>query len=93
MEICSVTFECFKGSEYTTYRGYCRGLLRSINENNLTWREKRDLESVFERLDLIFGMSDDENNEYIIGYLNSGRYIQFEKVVRVTKDLFPFTGC
>jgi hypothetical protein len=92
MEICSVTLDAFKGSAYNTYRGYCEGLLRSINENTLNWREKKDLESVFERLELIFGMSDNENNEHIIGYLSSGRYIEFEKVVRVTKDLFPFTG-
>jgi hypothetical protein len=92
MEICSVSFENFKSSEHPTYNGYCIGLLRSLNENNLTWREKRDLESMFERLELIFGMSDEENIKHIIEYLESGRYLEFEKVVRVTKLLFPFTG-
>jgi hypothetical protein len=92
MEICHVTLDAFKGSAYNSYRGYCQGLLRSINENTLSWREKRDLELVFQHLELIFGMSDDENNKHIIGYLSSDRYLEFEKVVRLTKDLFPFTG-
>ncbi len=92
MEICTVTLDTFKASEYDTYRGYCRGLLRSLRDNNLSWREKRDLEQLFEQLDLIFGLDEKETSKHILDYLESGRYREFEKVVRLTKDLFPFTG-
>jgi hypothetical protein len=92
MEICTVTLETFNGSVYNTYQGYCRGILRSIKHDELSNREKHDLAVIFDRLELIFGMSIDDTNNYILEYLESERYLDFEKVVRVTKDLFPFTG-
>ncbi len=92
MEICTITLDAFKRSVYNTHQGYCRGLLRSLRENDLSKREKYDLSEIFAHLDLIFGMDEKETSGYILGYLESERYDEFERVIRLTKDLFPFTG-
>lgn len=90
--ICEVSFKTFRESEYSTYNNYCKGLLRSIKENYLTKREKMDLSIIIEEMDLIFGMDENETNRYLLEYLESDRCVEFEKVVRITNDLFPFTG-
>lgn len=90
--ICEVSFKTFKKSEYTTYNNYCKGLLRSIKENYLTKREKIDLSVILNEMDLIFGMDENETNRYLLEYLESDRCSEFEKIVRLTNDLFPFTG-
>ena len=92
MEICTITLKTFRGSVYNTYQGYCRGMLRSLKHNELSKREKHDLSVIFDGLELIFGMDITDTNRYILEYLESERYSEFEKVVRMTKDLFPFTG-
>jgi hypothetical protein len=92
MTICEASLKRFKKSGYSTYTAYCTGLLRSIRVGNLSKSEKFDLIQILQELDLMYGMSEDDNNYYILAYLESGRCGEFQNVVEMTRILFPFTG-
>ena len=92
LEICSITVDLTRKSPYYTHKAFCKGLLRSIKAENLSGWEKASLVKIFERLEHIFGFQSAEMNDYILAYLESDRIEEFERVVLMTRMLFPFTG-
>ena len=92
LAICEVTFKNFKNSMWVTYANYCKGMAMSLKTGELSKLDKRHLLVIYDELELLFGMSDAEKAEYIHRYFESGRWGEFEVIIRDTKKFFPFTG-
>lgn len=92
LTICEVSVELFEKTEFQTYANYCRMMNMSLKDNNLSRREKSDLIIISERVDKIFSLGKKLTAEYIVSYFDSGRHLDFERSVRLTKEFFPITG-
>lgn len=43
-------------------------------------------------LNKIYGLNAKETGEYIADYFDSGRYMELQKLVMLTKEIFPIVG-
>lgn len=91
LEICSISHEYYKKTNFLTYPEYCVGMGKSIKVGSLNRREKVDILTIISGLDKIFGLTTEENGMYINKYFNlkPSQYIDFQDVVITTKKLFP----
>lgn len=92
LTICEISLPMMKRTNYSTYGAYCRGVGWGIKHGVLSGKEKDDIATIFGRLNLIFGMSNDETADYIDKYFSLDMFKNYERSVRLTKEYFPFTG-
>jgi hypothetical protein len=90
--ICEITTELFKKTSCTTHGGYCRLLRYSINDKNLSYREKLDIIEVINALKIIFEMKDEVAFDYFVKYLNEEKFSKFESIVFATRSYYPNSG-
>lgn len=57
-----------------------------------TMTQKMDVIFIAEELRKIYGLGPKECGEYIADYFNSGRFLEFQKLVMLTKEVFPVIG-
>lgn len=87
--ICETTIHMVKKTNYSTYRGYCRGIARAIDMEYLSGTELSDINQLHRILTLYFGMSYNENKKYIENYFLLDLWKEYELSVRLTFDYFP----
>jgi hypothetical protein len=88
MSICEVSLELFKDSMYSTYINYCKGMSMSIDNGNLSKKEKHDIIKITNYLDLLYGFGEDEIAAYIVSYFESDRVAEFQKIVSLNETIY-----
>jgi hypothetical protein len=88
MSICEVSLELFNDSMYSNYINYCKGMSTSIDNGNLSKKEKNDIIIITKYLDLIYGFGEEEIATYIVSYFESDRVVEFQKIVSLNDTIF-----
>ena len=89
LNICEVSLELFNASFYSTYLAYCNGMRLSINNNNLTKKNRYDLMIISKYLETIYGFNEIEIGEFIVSYFESDRFNEFQRLVLLNENVFP----
>jgi len=89
LSICEISLELLRDSFYTTYLSYCNGMNSSIFNGNLTKKNRFDLILISKYLESIYGFDDIEIGEYIVGYFESDRFNEFQRLVLLNESVFP----
>lgn len=93
LSICEISLPMAKVTSYSNYVYYCRGMGNSLRgSGGLSIREQRDFLKIADYLNLIYGLSVEDRWKYIKAYFNSDRFMEFQQIVSLTNELFPFTG-
>lgn len=94
LTICEVSFNSFKTTRFSTYLNYCKSIKQSINSNDLTKKEMFDINEIFDNLDKIYSLSYNDIGKYILNFfsLHDDKIIDFQKIIMLTKEYYPFTG-
>jgi hypothetical protein len=89
LNICEVSLVLFNTSFYSTYLAYCNGMRLSINNNNLTKKNRYDLMIISKYLETIYGFNEIEIGEFIVSYFESDRFSEFQRLVLLNENVFP----
>lgn len=92
LSICDITMPMFKKTKFMTYINYCRYMHDSITNNNLSGIERDNFISIVNHLKLLYNLDDNEIMDYIINYFISDRVVEMQKIIMLTKEIFPITG-
>jgi hypothetical protein len=93
LTICETSLELYRKTNFSTYSGYCSGMDQLLKANTLGKRDLKHLITICDVLEKVYSFSTKLATEYIMDYFASGRCTDFERVVRLTKERFPITGC
>jgi len=63
-----------------------------LRSGNPTKNQKREMGLIADELTKIYGLNPKECGEYIADYFNSGRFLEFQRLVMLTKEVFPIVG-
>ena len=91
LTICETSLDLYEKSEFSTYENYCRTLNAEIESNNVSTEGKSHILIIGNILEKIYGLDWCSIGKFISDYFNSGRCLEFEKHVRLSRDMFPFT--
>lgn len=86
--ICEISLGLFGGTNYATYGGYCNGMKTAILTNGFSKKQKKDLISILDRMELLYSLDYTANSEYITDFFCEDMYLKFEKSVRLTIEVF-----
>jgi hypothetical protein len=89
LNICEVSLELFNTRFYSTYLAYCNGMRLSINNNNLTKKNRYDLMIISKYLETIYSFNEIEIGEFIVSYFESDRFNEFQRLVLLNENVFP----
>jgi hypothetical protein len=89
LTICEESFKLFKKTNFSTYNNYCKTFYLSLSSNDLSSREKSDLISLLNVLDLIYGLDDKDAFKYIMEFLACDKILDFELYVREMYNCYP----
>jgi hypothetical protein len=89
LNICEVSLELFNTSFYSTYLAYCNGMCLSINNNNLTKKNRYDLMIISKYLESIYCFNEIEIGEFIVSYFESDRFNEFHRLILLNESVFP----
>jgi hypothetical protein len=60
----------------------------SIDNGNLSKKEKHDIIKITNYLDLLYGFGEDEIAAYIVSYFESDRVAEFQKIVSLNETIY-----
>ena len=93
LSICEITLPMAKLTQYSNYVYYCKGMGNSLRGNGkLSIREQKDFLAIADYLKLVYGLDINDRWLYIKKYFDSDRFMEFQQIVTLTNELFPFTG-
>lgn len=92
LTICEVSLELLQESLFSTYHNYCDNMNISLKTGTLTKKQNSELMFIANSLNKIYGLNAKETGEYIADYFDSGRYMELQKLVMLTKEIFPIVG-
>lgn len=94
LTICEVSLKYYENSNYSTYVEFCKGLHYTLRDGDVSKRDRRIVEGIVSMLDKVFSLTPELTGQYIGDYFNLTpiRLAEFEKSVRMTKELFPNIG-
>jgi len=64
----------------------------SIINNNLSKIERDNLIAIVNHLKLLYNLGDDEIINHITNYFISDKVVEMQKIIMLTKEIFPITG-
>jgi hypothetical protein len=64
----------------------------SIINNNLSKIERDNLIAIVNHLKLLYNLDDDEIINHITNYFISDKVVEMQKIIMLTKEIFPITG-
>ena len=91
LTICELTINMVKGTNYSTYNAYCRGIANSIKDDVLSGYELRQMNYLNKMLTLYYGLSLNDTKKYIDAYFLEELWVNYELSARLTLDCFPLS--
>lgn len=91
LTICEIAMREFKNTNYSSFVNFCKGIGYSLNNGNLSTKEKACIIGVVEILDKIYTMDAETTGRYISDFFNmeAERIRGFELCVMESKEYFP----
>lgn len=90
LTICEESLKQFsKKSLSVTYVGYCRALNYAITDNNLSDIEAKNMSDILEKIKFLYSLEYGDAADYLLRYFKKDNLINYERAVRISKNIFP----